>query len=131
MFNRAVKSWIFIFCIFIFGCSSPAKEMQRVLSPDGQIEAILIARETGATVATPFELYVVPAGQDWSGYSPLMKGDKFDEINIVWQQPKLVEIRYKKGRIFSFANFWSSSKVQDHKYVVELRLIPSDLKSLD
>jgi hypothetical protein len=119
--------------IFSAGCNVriPAKEVHRVVSPDKLVDAVVVARETDATVLTPTELYIVATGRDWSKETPVLKGDNFSEMNISWQEPKYLEISYKKARVFNFTNFWNSSAVQDYRYVVELRLSPTEKKSLN
>lgn len=112
--------------IGIAGCSSSpvGKETQRETSPDKLVDAVLVSRETGATVATATELYLVPTGQDWNGETPILRGDKFEGAHVRWRGARFLEIRYAKGRIFSFTNFWNSANLQTFKYVVEVRLMP-------
>lgn len=104
--------------------------MERYGSPDRVLDAVLVERLTNATVATPIELFLVPSGHDWKTQSPVFRGTELEGLQIVWQRPRYLEIRYKKGRVFSFANFWNSKEVQDFKYTVELRLMPELTPSL-
>lgn len=128
------QSLIFLF-VFVSAASCgvppPGKEIHRATSPDKIVDAILVERQTGATVATPTELYIVPSGQDWKDKLPVLRGDHLEGLQISWQQPRFLEIHYKKGRIFSFTNFWHSSDVQQFKYVVELRLVPGTGSTID
>lgn len=111
--------------VMLLGCGSPeSREIGTYVSPDKLVAAILVEFDTGAMIARPTKLFLVPAGNDWRADSPIMRGDQFEELRIVWQRPNLLEIHYKKGRIFSFASFWASKDVQDFKHVIELRLVP-------
>lgn len=94
------------------------------MSPDKLVDAVLVEVETSALDATPTKLFLVPSGKDWRDHSPILKGDYFEELKIVWSRPSLLEIHYKKGRIFSFANFWGSKDVGAFRHIVELRLFP-------
>lgn len=130
----AVHGVIFIFVLVgITSCGVPSagKEIQRTTSPDKLADAILVSREAGATVAMPIELYIVPSGQNWKSETPVLRGDNLEDLRVVWQRPRFLEIRYKKGRIFSFTSFWHSSDIQQFKYVVELRLVPEAESTID
>jgi hypothetical protein len=109
----------------LLGCSPPeSQEIGRYVSPDKRVDAVLVELKTGVMIATPTKLFLVPAGKDWSADSPILLGDYFEELRIVWLRPDLLEIHYKKGRIFSFASFWASKDVEMFKHLVELRLVP-------
>lgn len=107
------------------GCDAPAsREIGRYVSPDKLVDAVLVEVQTSALDAPPTKLFLVPGGKDWHADSPIVQGDKFEDLRIVWQRPNLVEIHYKKGRIFSFASFWASKDIQDFRHRIELRLVP-------
>jgi len=109
----------------VAGCRRPpALEVVRVTSPDQVVDAVLVTRAVGATVSTPHELSLVLRGEAVAG-EPLLKGDRFEELAVRWREPRFLEVRYKKGRVFAFANFWHSERVQAFEYVVELRLRPT------
>jgi hypothetical protein len=99
-------------------------------SPDGKVEALLVERETGATVATPMLLYIVKAGDTAPTGEPVLLGDNFEDLSIKWVEAKLLSVTYRKGRIFKFTNFWESSAVDNWSYVVEIRLDPINPRSL-
>ena len=103
-------------------CSKPSmQEISRITSPDSTVDAVLIERGVGATVATPSEIYIVPKGEPVSG-EPLLRGDHMDKLTMTWKPSRLLDIGYAKGRIFSFRNFWESAEVQNWTYIVELKL---------
>lgn len=108
----------------LVGCAEPAREeVARAISPDQLVAAVLIKKMADATVSTPFEIYIVPVGEKVHG-EPSLRGDKFEDIKLVWKEPKFLEVHYSKGRIFTFTNFWQSGNVQNFGYTVELRLKP-------
>ena len=64
------------------GCAEPtSEEAARVTSPDKIVDAVLMKRNVGATVGTPFEVYIVPIGQRPAG-EPLIRGDKFEALEL-------------------------------------------------
>lgn len=110
--------------IFI-SCSGPeGTVLGKATSPNRLVDAFLVARKAGATVPTPIELYLVPHGQDWKRETAVLRGDKFEGLTMAWSQQRLLEIRYRKGRIFKFTNFWNSAEIQQFQFTVELRLVP-------
>lgn len=106
------------------------RELERHSSPDKMLDAVVVERLTNAITATPIELFLVRSGNDWKGESPVFRGTELEGLEIVWPRTRYLEIRYKKGRVFQFANFWNSKDVQDFKYTVELRLVPELTPSL-
>jgi len=99
-------------------------EKARVSSPDGVVDAVLIVKETDATVATPSELYVVPKGTKPTKSAMIMRGDYFANVSLKWKEPRFLELHYDTGRVFTFKNFWQSAEVSNNSYVVEIRLKP-------
>lgn len=122
---------VWLVCITSCGSQPERREMQRVTSPDKRVDAVLVQRGTGATTATPMELYLVSSGLDWRKESPLLRGDKFDGFKIIWKHSRFLEIHYKKGRIFTFTSFWNSSQIQQFQYIVELRLVPEGVSTIE
>jgi len=122
---RLGLSFVALMTVILLGCGSPdSREIGRYVSPDKLVDAVLVEFDTGAMVARPTKLFLVPGGKDWHADSPIVQGDKFEELRIVWQRSNLLEIHYKKGRIFSFASFWASKDVLDFRHMIELRLVP-------
>jgi hypothetical protein len=114
-----------VMVVTLNGCGKPpTREIARIQSPDAVVDAVLAERAVGATVATPSEVYIVPHGGKIEG-GPLLRADNMRDLKLTWKQPRLLEVRYSKGRVFSFTNFWESADVQNWKYVVELRLLPA------
>jgi hypothetical protein len=109
--------------------STPAAhELTRVTSPDSLVDAVLLERLTGATVSTPYEIYVVPKGSTPKG-DPLFRCDHAQGVSLRWMAQKILSIQYSKARIFHFMNFWNSADVQNWTYTVDLRLEPTNSDS--
>jgi hypothetical protein len=120
------------------GCTNIAgewqyEEMQRVKSPDGVVDAVLVRGGGGATTGFSFSIFLVRSGTGFDQKAAsfeqdraVFRSDHHDGLHLVWTKPQFLEIRFAKARIFHFANFWHSSDVQNYRYVVEVRLIPLD-----
>ncbi len=113
------------------------EETARVTSLDGVVDAVLVEGNAGATTSYSYTLFIVPRGTKFEEKSLLFEYDRAAfsadhqiDLQLVWSKPKFLEIRYEKARIFKFSNFWNSQEVQDFKYIVELRLMPSSESSL-
>ena len=115
--------------LFVHGCSPCSyEETVRIKSPDGKVEALHVGGNCGATTSFSENVFIVPIGDK----TPKPKGDyqtfiadHVDGLNLVWREPKVLEIHYNEARIFKFTNFWQSKKVDDFSYVIEIRLVPS------
>ena len=117
--------------LFLDACDLVEKtEVARIVSPDGRVEAVLVKVEAGATVATSFKVYIVPKGGKASHPNPDFLADHVEGLDLKWQAPRLLVIRYDKARIFRFSNFWHSREVDDFRYEVEIRLAPGQPRSL-
>lgn len=122
---RIGPSLIGLMIVMAVGCGSPeSREIERHGSPDKLVDAVLVEVETSALDARPTKLFLVPMGKDWRTSLPIVQGDKFEELRLVWQRPNLLEIHYKKGRVFSFTSFWASKEILNFQHLIELRLVP-------
>ncbi len=106
------------------------EEVSRLSSPDGNVDAVLMSHDGGATTSLSYLLYIVPAGekmtkQDMKSkiYRPVFDADHMEGRNIFWLHNKVLEIQYNKARIFSFRNHIRPLK-EDYSYVVEIRETP-------
>jgi len=121
---------------FASGCFNIAgeweyEEIERIKSPDGIVDAVLVRGHGGATTGFNFSVFLVPRGikfdkkASWfEREQALFRADHDEGLQLVWRKPKFLEIRFAKARIFQFRNVWHSQEVQDYSYVVELRLVP-------
>ena len=88
-----------IACISVFACSDEIMEKQRIPNKTGTIDAILAIRETGATVATPTEIYVVRNGEKPKG-NPIFRADNVEGLVVTWSSESTLIIQAEKARVF-------------------------------
>lgn len=127
-----------VLCVFglmsiLAGCgrtSTDGKEIARVTSPDGRVDAIVIEVRTGATVPTPTELYISPKGAKPILDDLVLRGDHFENVSVRWESDKLLELSYSAARIYRFSNFWRSRSIDDSAYLVEIKLRALSVRSL-
>jgi hypothetical protein len=127
----------FIICalILISACNFfewQYEEIDRFSSPDGMVDAVWVRGGGGATTGFVYDLYLVPKGLKFDKDATSFKhavftGNHFDDLQIVWREPKLLEIHFKHARIYSYSNYWyywnPDSPEVDRHYVVETRLV--------
>jgi len=110
--------------LLIVNCKAVEKiEINRKKSPDSKVEAVLTRINSGATSSYAYYIYIVPSGEDIKNYREIFKADNVQNLEIIWKKDKLLYIKYKKGRIFHFTNFWHSKKIQNYEYQVKIQLI--------
>jgi len=113
------------------------EEIQRVKSPDGVVDAVLVRGGGGATTGFVFAVFLVRSGTTFDEKAAsfeqdraVFRDDHHDGLQLVWTKPQSLEIRFAKARIMHFSNFWASEDVQNYRYVVEVRLVPLEASSL-
>ncbi len=115
------------FVAVIFGCnlSSPCNQIEanRIKSPDGTVEAVLVKNDCGATTSESLSVFVVGSGKETEESDLVFKADHTDSLSLLWRETNFLEIKYKQARIFQFTNFWQSKDVDNFRYVVEVREI--------
>ncbi len=121
--NRFQLLFLMILCLISCTNFVERKEILRVKSPDSLVDAVLVRTNAGATTSYGYMLYIIPSGKEPKMGNEVLKADNLVNVTLNWKQSRFLEIRYEKGRIFLFTNFWNSKEVQDFDYVVELRLI--------
>jgi hypothetical protein len=108
------------------------EELGRFQSPDGMVDAVWARGSGGATTGFVYELFLVPAGTKFDKKDSYFEraefaGDHLEEFQLVWREPKLLELRFKHARIHDFSNYWRywnrESPREDSRHVVELRLV--------
>jgi hypothetical protein len=126
--------YIFLFAsFFFFGCNFPLfetsrKEYYRVKSPDGEVSAVLMESNGGATTSFGYDLFIIPKDVAKVELSPeysKFRADRTRDLKITWIENKILQIDCKSARIFSFSNFWQSKNVQDYQYLVEIKISPT------
>jgi hypothetical protein len=132
-------------CIILLGLAgcSPAqlpslagswvyKEVMRITSPDGRVDAVVVSGDGGATTSLVYSVYLVPVGgkvergeRDGSNFD----ADHFKGFGVSWKESRILEIKYDEARILDFRNYWYSREVDDFNYVVEVVLAPTRAES--
>jgi hypothetical protein len=101
------------------------KEISRKTSPDGKVDAIVAVHQGNATVANAFYVFIVPKNRTIKNYDinySVFKCDHQEELKIGWIENRLLNISFKKARIFSYSNFWHHEKLDSWNYMVEMKI---------
>ena len=126
---------IAMFLLILFSCSNEAKNsepdesdckkiIKRINSPDKIVDVVLVEVNGGTTVADSHRVYIVIHNREIAASdTPIFIADYISDIDIEWTTDNLASIKYNKARIFSFTNFWQSEKLDDWKYIVEVKLV--------
>ena len=85
--------------LLLSGCTPSLEEVSRVRSPDGLLDAAIFVRQTDATVPTPTEIYVLPAGGAPSG-DPVWRADKVSGMKVSWTSASTVQMEATAARVF-------------------------------
>jgi hypothetical protein len=83
------------------------EELRRIPSPDGLMDLVVTTTPTGATVSTPYEVFVVLRGGAPSTEYAVLKIDKADEPSASWSSPTSALVKCQDARIWHFQNFAS------------------------
>ena len=88
------------------GCRGPApRELARVASNDGKVDAVVWERLTDATVPTPFEVYIVRRGHVPTDDHLVLRIDKSSSPEVRWLRDNELAIRCAGARVWHFRNF--------------------------
>lgn len=109
------------------------REVGRVTSPDGAVDAVMEEADCGAPCSAGFFVSIVPrnapALRNPDKQQLVFAGDDLSNARVRWSEPHLVEIGYDKGLINSFHNvvypFGRQGNIESWRYAVEIRLAPS------
>jgi len=108
------------------------KEIDRITSPDTLVDAVWTEGSGGATTGYYYKLYLVPRGLKFDPEAtsfeyPIFAGDHLNEFKVIWKDPKLLELHFKRGRVGSYRNYWRywnpDAPQENNHHVVETRLI--------
>lgn len=103
-----------------------SSEYQRITSPDGLVDAIIIYRDSGATSPGSYQLYIVQRGRIVTEEKDIpVFGAEAYQLKLSWVKDKDLQIDCKHARIGGFSNFWFSKDIQDYRYIVEIRISPT------
>jgi hypothetical protein len=106
----------------------PHKELKRITSPDGRVDAILAEIEidpSNSNIPNGYAVYLVPFGQelDLQSRYPNRKvfyANRIADLEPTWRSVDFLEITYSRGDIFEFQNNW----ILDKELCVEVRIVP-------
>ena len=109
------------------------REIRRVRSPDGGVDAVLEYVTTDHLSADIQELYLAPAGEHpkfgndlrVAAFSYLCQ-----PLTLRWRADSVLEIGFDQAMIYSFTNVWYGPWQSDSTRIVELRLSPVGEHSL-
>jgi hypothetical protein len=122
-------AWCLVGCFNLAG-DWEFKEVGRIKSPDGQVEALIVNGEAGATTSLETLVLIVEPGrqvktQKLLNSEAMFRASHLKNFKVVWKQPKLLEIQYDEARIDHFGNLWENWQGHDTSYTVEIRLNPT------
>ncbi len=110
--------------LFVLSACTERKEVARFVAPDSAVDAIVVESDCGAPCSTTYSIGVVPRGKAPDEKGAVFSADHVDSLRVHWLEAKRLEIAYDSARIHHFSNYWQSKDVQDHRYVVEVRVAP-------
>jgi len=106
--------------------ASISTEVERVESPDHEVEVVVVESNPGALEPFAYDVYLTKLGSKKLGNSVLKTIGKND-LKIRWISPRLLEISYSDACIVSFRNHWENTVwPYGGDYDVEIRLRPPD-----
>ncbi len=110
------------------------KEIARVTSPDGAVDAVMIRDNCGAPCSYGYTVFIVPRGETApSDYErDVFSADDMLDEKLVWKQPHLLAISYSRALIYKFRNVAYplgefGAKEKNWQYRVEIQVAPSSV----
>jgi hypothetical protein len=104
--------------------ASTASEIERVESPDQEVEVVVTESNPGALEPFAYDVYLTKPRSKNLGNSVLTAIGKND-LKFRWIAPRLLEISYSDACIVSFRNHWENTvPPYGGDYDVEIRLKP-------
>jgi hypothetical protein len=113
-----------LFAVSMVSSRPLVKEIQRVESPDHEVEVVVVESNPGATEPYGYAVYLVRHGSRDLGKPVLDASGSAPKLN--WISPRLLEISYSDICIGAFQNHWNSMELQNGLYDVEIRLKPPE-----
>jgi hypothetical protein len=110
MCSKRLSYLLSSFIALTVGCQRPAievRELRRLPSPNQALDLILTETPTGATVSTPYEVFVVAHGKAPTQEYEVFRIDKSSEPRIAWLNSAAAAITCESGRVWHFQNFAS------------------------
>lgn len=95
---------------------------ESVMSPDRKAEAIVVERNVSAFTDTIYLVYIVKNGSTGCG-TPVLADENFENLKVVWNKQRVLDVEYSKAVISSFRNVWQDPS--NSEYIIEIRLRPT------
>jgi len=106
--------------------ASASIEVQRMESPDHEVQVVLVESNPGALEPPAYEVYLTKTGSKELGNTVLGAIGKND-LKFRWISARLLEISYSEACLVSFRNHWENTVVPyGGDYDVEIRLKPPE-----
>jgi hypothetical protein len=136
-FTTAIRRLAFIGA-FLLGLSVPLlnssipawtgfpirREIARVISPDGREDAVLTEEHAKVVFSRSLsKVRIVPHGSGIEKGSLVFSGERLANAQLVWTDPRLLEIRYNRGRVDYFTNE-AIAAPKEKDLPIEVRLVP-------
>lgn len=77
----------------------PIEKTERWPNPSHTLEAVVLTRNGGATVAYRTDIHVVPFGESPQG-DPLILADHVEDLKVLWTSDQEVELHAQTARLF-------------------------------
>jgi hypothetical protein len=111
----------------LFACSNKVTEMRRVSNTSRSIDAVIAIKETGATVATPTEIYLVPNREKVKG-DPIFRADNVEGLTLAWDGESKLIIRAEKARVFLQSETLKVDVPGKQSQAVSVQVVIKDLR---
>ena len=109
--------------IGVLACSAPpSKELQRVPSPNGPLDAVLVLRHNPSFVPDLYQIYIVRHGETPTKKGLVLNADKVIDPRLVWKGARLLEFFYSQAHIVLLRNAMESPISGEQP--IEIRLMP-------
>lgn len=126
-------------CLVLFGGSllvdrylsiSEISEIDRIPSPDGKVDAVLMKYDAGATTSSIIRIYIVPPGTVITAgskltekYVPIFTAQHVENRKVNWLKNNLLAIEYDKAEILAYRNCDYPLAPKNVDYVVWIKEI--------
>src|SRR3954468_11275803 len=87
---------------------SDSKEIERVRSPDGKVDAVVYLTLTDPLSSDIQSVRLEPVGEkvEWHGIVARATHTDGKKLGLRWLQDTVLEIVYRRGHIYDFDNQW-------------------------
>jgi hypothetical protein len=104
------------------------KEIMRVTSPNGKIDAVMTKWEPGVSAETCYKLYLVPHGAHPTKYRECFSAAPLSGPKLEWTSNQRLIIHFDKAWVAGFNSRWyKDGRPTKGKPFIQIELAPSDL----